>query len=125
MLIAGLGMTVQSLLMGGMIVGGCSLLAVLCYWLFGDSRRPFCKEIMAVLEPTYAYYAPQMQQAVIEALERRDEVALDAIKRSSQPELALVRYSDKDDRVYYSQLARVEGKKYVPLTDIIINKLNS
>ena len=113
----------SSALVGGMIVGGCGLLTALCYWCFGDSRRPYSKELHAVLEPTYAYYAPAMQAQVIAALEACDEKVLDAIKRSPKPELALVRYSDKEERVYYSQLTRVEGKRYIPLSEIIINKV--
>lgn len=108
-------------LVGGVIVGGCSLVIVLCYWLFGDSRRPYSRKLHAVLEPTYAYYSPSQQAAVVAALEACDEKALDAIKRSAKPELALVRYSDKEERVFYSQLTRVEGKRYVPLTDIIVS----
>ena len=117
----GLGEGGRSALMGGMIVGGCSLLLVLCYWLFGDSRRPYHRELHAVLEPTYAYYPTAAQQQVVAALEAGDEKALDAVKRQPKPELALVRYSDKEERVYYSQLTRVEGKHYIPLTEIIVH----
>ena len=112
-----------SALIGGVIVGACSLLLTLCYYLFGDSRRPYCREVHAVLEPTYAYYSTSMQQAVTDALQSHDEQALEHIKRQATPELALVRYSDKAERIYYSQLTRVDGKKYIPLTEIIINKL--
>ena len=113
----------SSALVGGMIVGGCSFITVLCYWIFGDSRRPYSKELHAVLEPTYAYYSSAMQEPIILALEAGDENALESIKRQPKPELALVRYSDKEERVYYSQLTRVEGKRYIPLTEIIINKV--
>ena len=113
----------SSALAGGVIVGVCSLLTVLCYWTFGDSRRPYSRDLHAVLEPTYAYYASAQQQAVVAALEARDERALEAVKRQAKPELALVRYSDKAERVYYSQLTRVDGKRYLPLTDIIVNSL--
>ena len=113
----------SSALAGGVIVGVCSLLTVLCYWTFGDSRRPYSRNLHAVLEPTYAYYASAQQQAVVAALEAKDERALEAVKRQAKPELALVRYSDKAERVYYSQLTRVDGKRYLPLTDIIVNSL--
>ena len=113
----------SSALAGGVIVGVCSLVTVLCYWTFGDSRRPYSRNLHAVLEPTYAYYASAQQQAVVAALEARDERALEAVKRQAKPELALVRYSDKAERVYYSQLTRVDGKRYLPLTDIIVNSL--
>lgn len=112
----------QSGLLGGVIVGSCALATVLCYWTFGDSRRPYSKDIHAVLEPTYAYYSSASQGHIIAVLEANDEKALEAIKRQPKPEMALVRYSDKEERVYYSQLTRVEGKRYIPLTEIIINK---
>ena len=112
-----------STLIGGVIVGACSLVTVLCYYLFGDSRRPYSREVHAVLEPTYAYYSSSLQQAVIEALETHDEQMLERIKRQATPELALVRYSDKDERIFYSQLTRVDGKHYLPLTEIIINRI--
>ena len=114
---------IESSLLGGMIIGACGLLTVLCYWLFGDSRRPYHRELHAVLEPTYAYYSSSMQPLIVAALEANDEKALDAIKRQASPELALVRYSDKEERVFYSQLTRVEGKRYIPLTEIFINNI--
>lgn len=122
-LVPGLSAGGSSGLLGGIIVGGCGLLTVLCYWLFGDSRRPYSRELHAVLEPTYAYYAPSQQSALVAALEAHDEQALEAVKRQAKPELALVRYSDKEEQVFYSQLTRVEGKRYIPLTEIIVNKV--
>lgn len=109
--------------MGGLIVVACSLVTVLCYWLFGDSRRPYSRELKSILEPTYAYYPLSAETALVTALESGDEKALDIIKRQAKPELALVRYSDKAERIYYSQLTRVEGRKYIPLTEIIVNKI--
>ena len=113
----------SSVLLGGIIAGACALLTVLCYWLFGDSRRPYHRELHAVLEPTYAYYSQAVQSQLVSALEAGDEKALDAVKRQPMPELALVRYSDKEERVFYSQLTRVEGKRYIPLTEIIVHDL--
>lgn len=113
----------SSALIGGVIVGVCALLTVLCYWVFGDSRRPYSKELHTVLEPTYAYYPFTAEGQLVAALEAGDEKALDAIKRQPKPELALVRYSDHDEHIYYSQLTRVEGKRYIPLTEIIVNKI--
>lgn len=114
---------VSSLFLGGVIVGACGLLTVLCYWAVGDSRRPYSKELHAVLEPTYAYYPLTSETQLVAALEAHDEAALEALKRQPKPELALVRYSDRDERIYYSQLTRVEGKRYIPLTEIIVNKV--
>ena len=123
LLFKGLTGGLSSLLLGGVIIGVCSLLTVLCFWLFGDSRRPYSKELHAVLEPTYAYYPISAEKKIVAALEASDEKALEAVKRQAMPELALVRYSDKDERIYYSQLTRVEGRSYIPLTEIIVNKV--
>lgn len=114
----------SSMLIGGIIVGACSLVTVLCYWLFGDSTRPYHRSLHVFLEPTYAYYAATQEQAVTVALEAHDEAALEAVKRIAKPELALVRYSDPDEHIFYSQLTRVDGKHYIPLTDIIIHTTN-
>ena len=113
----------MSLLLDGVVLGACSLLTVLCYWAFGDSRRPYSRELHAVLEPTYAYYPLSSEKRLVAALEANDEEALEAIKRQAKPELALVRYSDRKERVFYSQLTRVEGKRYIPLTEIFVNKV--
>ena len=110
-------------LLSGVITGACALLTVLCYYAFGDSRRPWHRELHAVLEPTYAYYPSSAEKQLVSALEAGDEKALEAVKRQPKPELALVRYSDKEERVFYSQLTRVEGKRYIPLTEIIVNDL--
>ena len=114
---------VMSLLLDGVVLGACSLLTVLCYWAFGDSRRPYSRELHAVLEPTYAYYPLSSEKRLEAALEANDEEALEAIKRQAKPELALVRYSDRKERVFYSQLTRVEGKRYTPLTEVFVNKV--
>ena len=114
-----------SALLGGMVVGACALLTVLCYWLFGDSRRPYSRELHTTLEPTYAYYALSAEKQLVAALEAKDESALEAVKRQAKPDLALVRYSDKEERVFYSQLTRVERNRYIPITDIIINDLRN
>lgn len=115
--------SITSLLLGCAFVGGCALLTVLCYWTFGDSRRPYNKELRVTLEPTHTYYSSSMEKQIVSALESGDEAALQAIKRHTQPQLVLVRYSDSDERIYYSQLTRVEGGRYIPLTNIIVNKV--
>ena len=114
----------SSALIGGMITGACALLTVLCYYTFGDSRRPYHRELHAVLEPTYTYYSSSMQTQLVAALETGDEQTLETVKKQAMPDLVLVRYSDKAERVFYSQLTRIEGKQYIPITEIIINNLN-
>ena len=107
------------------IVGAMSLILTLCYYLFGDSRRPYHKELHAVLEPEVFYYDYSEQQPLLDTLESGDEKALASIKRVSQPQLILIRYSDKAETIYYSQLLRsTSNGENEPLTDIFVNNLN-
>ena len=81
------------------------------------------RELHERLEPTYAYYPASAREQLVAALESKDEKALEGIKRTAQPEIILVRYSDKAETVYYSQLLLAEGKRHAePLTGIIENK---
>lgn len=107
------------------IVGVMSLILTLCYYLFGDSRRPYHKELHTILEPTLAYYPLSEQQHLVIALENKDEKALATIKKISQPELILLRYSDKEETIFYSQLLRTNNQQWEPLTDLFINNLNN
>lgn len=113
-------------LMGMVLLGACSLLLTLCYYAFGDSRRPYHKVLRKTLEPTLAYYPFTVQQQLVKALEEHDEKALGAVKKSSQPELILVRYSDRAETIYYSQVLRETGSRQPePLTEIFVNNLNN
>ena len=116
--------TAASNLIWGVVVGACSLLLTLCYYAFGDSRRPYHKTLHQTLEPTLVYYPLTAQQQLTSALEDHDEEALAKVKKSAHPELILMRYSDKADTIFYSQLLRNTGSKQPePLTEIIINDL--
>ena len=107
------------------IIGAFSLILTISYYLFGDSHRPYHKGLKKVLEPTLDYYAPAEQQLLVEALENKDEQTLAAIKKVSQRELALMRYSDKEETIFYSQLLRVTPSQTMePLTELFINNLN-
>ena len=113
---------VSSALLGGIIVGACSLVLVLCYYLFGDSRRPYSKTLHQRLEPTLVFYANNVEQQLVDALNSLDEKALANVKKSSNPELLLMRYSNDEETVYYSQLLRqIDSKRLEPITDIIVN----
>jgi hypothetical protein len=106
------------------MLGLLTLLFILTFYLFGDSRFPYSKELHCRLEPTRDYYAEISLGQLTEALEKGDEAALATVKRVASPQLVLVRYSDEPETVYYSQILRYEGKNLIPLTDIFINNIN-
>lgn len=103
------------------LIGAAALITLICFYSFGDCHRPYHRQLHRRLEPTYSYYAASVRQQLIDALQQHDEKALNAVKKSANPELILVRYSDPDDSIFFSQLLQVDGGKEIPLTDIIIN----
>lgn len=115
---------ISSLLLVGLCIGACCFVSVLCYYVFGDSHRPYSRELHTVLEPSFAYYPLSAEPQLKAALESCDEEALNDIKQQpSKPELVLVRYSDSNKCVFYSQIARIEGQDFRPLTNIFFNKI--
>jgi hypothetical protein len=104
------------------IFGLLTLLFILTFYLFGDSRFPYSKELHCRLEPTRDYYAETSLGQLTEALSAGDEAALALVKKTIMPQLVLLRYSDSMERVFYSQLLRQEGETLVPVTDIFVSK---
>ena len=105
------------------IIGMVALATVICYYIFGDSRRPFDKVAKKTLEPMSYYYARSAKQQLIDALNNGDEAAINAAKKTTSCELVLIRYSDKADTLHYSQLLDMDANgKLQPLTDIIVKR---
>lgn len=104
------------------LLGLLTLLFVMAFYLFGDSRFPYSKELHCRLEPTRDYYAEASLAQLTEALGNGDEAALAKVKKTIVPELVLLRYSDNKERVFYSQLLRQEGERLVPISDIFVSE---
>ena len=100
-------------------VGALALLLLLCYYLFGDSRRPYHRPQGKLLEPEYLYYPASGKEALLAALANGDEAALARIKKTSAPDLVLVRYSDEQERIVFAQLQERDNGALAPITDII------
>ncbi|MDY6288552.1 MAG: hypothetical protein SPM02_03765 [Bacteroidales bacterium] len=120
----GMSPSLSSLFLYMAALGVLTLLFIICFYLFGDSRFPYSKPLHRRLEPTLTYYPESSLPQLTEALEKGDEAALATVKRVASPQLVLVRYSDEPETVYYSQILRYEGKNLIPLTDIFINNIN-
>ncbi|MDY5969388.1 MAG: hypothetical protein SPJ13_05195 [Bacteroidales bacterium] len=99
--------------------GAFSLLLLMCYYLFGDSRRPYYKPGKKLLEPEYFYFNSGCKDALLHALDAKDEDAICRIKRTSIPELVMVHYSDEAGCVIYAQLQESRGGELVPISNIV------
>lgn len=109
----------SSLAIGLIAWGGFALLSWLVYVLIGDSRAPFHKPSKKILTREYYYYPSSSKDALVAAVEAKDEKALAAIKRGVAPQLVLVRYSDVEESVVYSQVKESCDNVEQPITDII------
>lgn len=112
---------IQSLLLFVAGSGAFTLVLLLCYYLFGDSRRPYYKPSHALLEPEYIYYSATSKEMLLDALSKGDEAAVERVKKCTIPELVLVRYSNGDDSVIFQQLQQPYGKTNVAISDIVSN----
>ena len=104
--------------LGLFLIGAFALLTMVCFYLFGDSSRPYYKPGKCQLERTYTYYPLKEQDALQEALQNGDKSALEKIKKSATPEIILVRYSDVEEKYIFSQLKRYNDNKPMPVSDI-------
>lgn len=110
--------SVNSLMLGLVAVGVFALVTMLCYYTFGDSRRPFHKPSKRLLERTYFFYSPREQQNLLDAVADDDGNSWLKIKRSATPELVLVRYSDESEEIAYMQVQEFRDGVKVPISPI-------
>ncbi|MBP9990583.1 MAG: hypothetical protein KBT45_04040 [Bacteroidales bacterium] len=110
--------SVNSLMLGLVAVGVFALVTMLCYYTFGDSRRPFHKPSKRLLERTYFFYSPREQQNLLDAVADDDGNSWLKIKRSATPELVLVRYSDDAEEIAYMQVQEFRDGVKVPISPI-------
>ncbi len=114
----------QSLMLGLACIGLLGALTMICYYIFGDSRAPYHKNLKRYLTCESIYYAEKSVGDLQRALSQSDEEELGKIKKNIFPEVVLQRYSDEQETVFYSQLFKYnkDGKK-IPISEIYINQL--
>lgn len=111
--------SVASLMLGLVAIGVFALGTMLCYYTFGDSRRPYHKSSRRMLERTYFFYSPREQQQLLDAVSGEEGDSWSKIKRSATPELLLVRYSDEAEEIAYMQLQEYHDGVKVPVSPIV------
>lgn len=109
----------SNLLMGLFVVGDLSLLIIVCYYLFGDSRGAYSKECHSFLNREFNYYPRQSRQSLVAALDSKDAAVLAKCKRGTLPELVVVRYYDANETVAYCQILEMQGGNEVPISEVV------
>ena len=105
--------------------GGFALITYLLFIFFGDSRVPYHKPSKLILTREYFYYATSSLPQLTAALEANSESQLAAVKRTANPQLVLVRYSDDDEKIVYSQIKQFDGSHETPISNIYTNIFNN
>lgn len=107
---------VSALVLMGLAVGDLCLLIAICYYLFGDCRKPYDKDSETFLERSFNYYPGTSQQLLAEALEGGSLAEIEKIKSCPTSDLMMVRYSNEKNGECHCQLLRQQESKEVPLT---------
>lgn len=107
-----------ALLMLGMAIGDFCLLLVVCYYLFGDSRGPYCKDSNGFLNREFNYYSRQLRPTLDEALRNGDLDALLKCKRGTIPDIVLVRFYNDEETLSYCQLLEMKNGKETPVSEV-------
>lgn len=110
---------VNALLILGLSIGGIALLTLVCFYIMGDKWKPYHRPSKKMLESQQIYYSALVEKALVEAVQNKDHDALTRIKRSTTPDLLLVRFSDEEERVMYSQVIDNRGKEMTALTEVV------
>lgn|SRR5574344_52523 len=118
-----IGDGLSSVLLGLLLLGLFSIVAIICFFLFGDCHVPFYKPSKQKLEREYAFYSSSETEKLCNALNSHDYAALCNIKKGSLPQVILVRYSDDSSHIVFSQVQEAIGNKRKPITDIIFDKI--
>lgn len=114
---AGAGMS--SLFTGMLVIGVFGLLTIVLYYLVGDCCTPYCRPARKLLERESFFYAENERDELMKTFENKDIDAMDKVKRSAAPDYTLVRYSDKDEKIFYMQILKNEDGKNVPVSEIV------
>ena len=112
----------SSLLLIFMSLGGFCLVVIICFYLFGDCRKPYCNPNSQFLERTFDYYPASSRQQLTEALQCGDRVALDNIKRCPTSDLMLVRFNSSADNSAFCQLIEQRNGTDTPLSEVFFVK---
>lgn len=107
-----------ALLLTGLSLGDFTLLIVICYYLFGDSRKPYSKADRVFLERRFDYYPASSRQQLADAMENGSLEAFGKIKCCPTSDLMVVRYDNENSTAAYCQLLEQHSEKEVPLTEV-------
>lgn len=102
------------------VFGDLTLLTVICYLLFGDSRAPYYKKGKCFLDRELNYFAANAKEQLQAAIAAKNLAAVNEVKRNATPALAVITYATPDGTIAYCQLLKVQGDKEIPLSETTI-----
>lgn len=107
-----------------MTFGGISLLLVVCFYLFGDCKRPFYRPERELLEREEIFYDNSERETIIKYVKNGNLKALEEMHTSIQAQIIVVSYRDKAQRITAIQAFENDADRLTPITDIFFNEKN-
>ena len=104
------------------VMGGFGAGTIVAYYIFGDCKAPYYKPLHRLLTREYFFYSKNEKKQLFELFNKKDMAAIDKVKKCALPDYTLVRYSDKDEKVYFAQIFESKNGKEIPATEIIMIK---
>lgn len=123
MLFADISEAASSIVLGMISIGAFALVSMSLFYLFGDSKVPYYKPQHKALQSTEVFYDKNVKDSLVEAVNSHNLTAVAATKKCASPNIVLVRYSDDDDKIIYSQVFESIDGKLNPITDIVFDEV--
>ncbi|MBO7541041.1 MAG: hypothetical protein J6T33_05210 [Bacteroidales bacterium] len=116
------GQGLSALIAALVVVGIFGAGTIVAYYLIGDCKAPYYKPLHRLLTREYFFYSRNEKSQLFEMFDKKDMAAIDKVKKSALPDYTLVRYSDKDEKVYFAQIFESKNGKEIPATEVIMIK---
>ena len=114
--------TLGELLAVIIFTGATALLTVLCYYLFGDCRRPCYKPDRSPIEREELLYDSEQRNIIVKMVKNGDTEALMQLPTSTRADLIVILYNDAKKRITAMQAFENVTGEPIPITEIIFNE---
>lgn len=116
--------TLGELLAVIIFTGATALLTVLCYYLFGDCRRPCYKPDRSPIERTEHFFDSEQRDNVVKAVQNGEYETLMLLPSSTRADLIAIIYCDANKRIIAMQAFEDMAGSHLPITKIYFKEKN-
>lgn len=114
--------TLSELLAAIIFTAAAALLTVLCYYLFGDCRRPCYKPDRSIIEREERFDDLEQLDSIVKMVQNGEAEKLMQLPSSTRADLIVIIYSDGEKRLTAMQAFENETGAPCPVTEIYFNE---